>query len=335
MKRVVEVDLIRPIAILLVIFTHCFAIYNGGWENPDPANIALVPHYQLLTSFLSAFRMPSVILVAGYIYAYFDEKKTTTLWELIVSKAKRLLIPAFVFGVVYFLLYREFDLKDLIVEVSAGAGHLWFLPMLFWNFIFGYFLVKIRNPNFGMLALIIIYACSAVSGAIPNIFGISRAIYFTPYYYIGILLWRHRSYIVNKLVNTRNILFLTSIFIVIFTLTKSHEFGTLAKSIYDKVAVLLIHYLIQTLGVMCFYAVVMLYVKNNEEPKVYKPLIKLSYGIYVFHQFILMALIYKLHVYKYLDYRVLPFVLFIVTICTSVILTNIFLRTKVGKFLIG
>ena len=52
------------------------------------------------------------------------------------KKFKRLIIPCFVFGIVYYLLFRfnaaRFTWRVAFWRVANGIGHLWFLPMLFW-----------------------------------------------------------------------------------------------------------------------------------------------------------------------------------------------------------
>jgi len=64
-------------------------------------------------------------------------------------------------------------------------------------------------------------------------------------------------------------------------------------------------------------------------------LIPYSYGLYVFHQFVLMFLIYKLDIYQYLNHGLAPIILFIITTIVSLVVTNFFIKTKIGKFLIG
>lgn len=67
-------------------------------------------------------------------------------------------------------------------------------------------------------------------------------------------------------------------------------------------------------------------------------LIKLSgycYGVYIFQQFILRYLYYKTDMAHCIDPYVLPWVATVVTIALSLILTDLSLRTRAGRFLIG
>lgn len=69
-----------------------------------------------------------------------------------------------------------------------------------------------------------------------------------------------------------------------------------------------------------------------------KLLIRLSgycYGVYIFQQFILKFLYYKTDMAHCIDPYALPWVAIAVTIALSLILTDLSLRTKAGRFLIG
>lgn len=67
-------------------------------------------------------------------------------------------------------------------------------------------------------------------------------------------------------------------------------------------------------------------------------LIRLSgycYGVYIFQQFILKVLYYKTDMVMCINPYVLPWVVTAVTIVLSLIFTDLLLRTKAGRFLIG
>ena len=69
-----------------------------------------------------------------------------------------------------------------------------------------------------------------------------------------------------------------------------------------------------------------------------KLLIRLSgycYGVYIFQQFILRYLYYKTDMAQCINPYALPWVAAVVTIALSLILTDLSLRTRIGRFLIG
>lgn len=339
MNRILEVDVIRPVAILLVVFTHCFAIFNGAWTNPDNNLVPYVLEYDLLTSFLSSFRMPAVILCAGYIHAYFYlQKERKSLKQMIRSKFERLLIPAYVFGVIYFLMFKEFSTYDFFYQVTSGAGHLWFLPMLFWNFVFGFFTVKVSKLKFQIVTFILLIFLSVISTQIPNYFGIAKGIAYLPYFYTGIFLWYNRQFIIYYFTNIKRTI---GVFVLYLAFFYAYRFFFRNDLSEDSNLIKVMQYysevLLNIIGVFTFYIIVIRVVLKKPLDKVTRvhPLVNYSYGIYVFHQFLLLILIYNLHIYKYISYYFLPYILFVAVTVVSYLLTKLFLKTTIGRYLIG
>ena len=340
MKRLHEIDIIRTIAILLVVVTHCFAIYIGEWKHPV-SSFENVFVYTKFIKLLSAFRMPAIVLVAGYVYSYMEQKRTENLKDLIIKKFHRLIIPSIIFSIAYvFLFYKDMDTAKKIHRILSGAGHLWFLPMLFWNFLIGFFLIKIsiHKLSYKILLVISLFIIAFVSSMfIPNILGISKALSFTVYFYIGIQLYEYRETIIKHLSLNRifsgfvifTLIFLLSELVLFKLRPIQTEIIVNAYSIASKLVISLV-------GVLCFYVLVLYFVekKNIVPNNIFRNLSKKTYGIYVFHQFILQYVIYDLKLYDKIDYRIAPLVFFVIAIISSLLLTNIFLRLKVGKYLI-
>ena len=92
-----------------------------------------------------------------------------------------------------------------------------------------------------------------------------------------------------------------------------------------------------TSGIMFLYLIVTKFT-NNKTFKLKNYVINASslcYGVYVFHQFILIYLYYHTDFPKYFGSYLLPWFGFVVTIIISILLTKITLKTKIGRFLIG
>ena len=342
MKRLHEVDIIRTIAILLVVFTHCFAIYNGAWKYPTGTDFEPVYVYKIFTRFIAAFRMPAVVLVAGYVFNYMKEKNTKSLWSLSEKKFKRLIIPSLLFTSLYMALFlNDLATTQKIITLTNGAGHLWFLPMLFWNFIIGYFILKHDVDSFrGKILIAGFLFIISIAGPVlvPNVFGFARTLSFTLYFYIGIQLFNYRDTIVDKL-SSRYIFSGIMLFTILFigneiVLFKTDHMASnntvkLYSSVYKPV--------MRLMGVILFYAIVLYYVeiKGFVSSQLFKNLSKKTYGIYVFHQFILQIMIYRFNIYQIIDYRVAPIIYFVFSFVISLFITNVFLKTRVGRFLIG
>jgi hypothetical protein len=334
-----EVAILRPIIILLLVLMHSFAPYVGAWESIFENDGSLIwPLYRLLVKLISGFRIEAIVFIAGYIFAYqtIDLGRTSKFKDFILSKLKRLYLPCLFFGIIYyFCFYNQgsFDISNFILKVTSGCGHLWFLPVLFWCFIIGWFLNNYRINHFialGVLAFISILP-------IPFIpLGISRSIHFYFYFYFGYLLWIYRNEIM-KYAKVRYIFgllllyissvicseyFITDIFMskyVLFALTSSVDF------------------LMAIFGILFSYLLVCRYTYKPNfvlSPKVFY-LSSVCYGIYIYHQFLLKYLYYYTSFPILIGEVLLPWVSFILVTLVSYVLTVLSLRTKVGRFLIG
>lgn len=52
---------------------------------------------------IHAFHMPMFYIISGFLY----KKKSTSFYEITVKKAKSLLIPYFIFGVIHYFIYVD------------------------------------------------------------------------------------------------------------------------------------------------------------------------------------------------------------------------------------
>lgn len=59
------------------------------------------------------------------------------------------------------------------------------------------------------------------------------------------------------------------------------------------------------------------------------------YGVYVYHQFVLVALYFFTPFVSFLHPLLTPWVGFVIILAISLLLTKLSLKTKIGKFLIG
>ena len=67
-KLLYEVSIIRPLIIFLLVVMHSFTMYDGCW--PLPEGIHAVPAYAWLVNLISGFRIETIALIAGYVFAY-------------------------------------------------------------------------------------------------------------------------------------------------------------------------------------------------------------------------------------------------------------------------
>ena len=185
-KLLYEVSIIRPLIIFLLVVMHSFTMYDGGW--PLPEGIHAVPAYAWLVNLISGFRIETIALIAGYVFAYqsIDLNRYYKFGGFVIKKIKRLIIPSLVFSLCYYFLFMQDVYKlgslSFFIRLSSGIGHMWFLPMLFWCFIVLWFVdyYKIK----GILFMTILAVLSLFN--VPSLpFGVSRVFHFAFYRVLG------------------------------------------------------------------------------------------------------------------------------------------------------
>ncbi|MDR1726012.1 MAG: acyltransferase [Bacteroidales bacterium] len=196
-----DVLLIRPIIILLLLVHHIFG-YNAFSAHPIPKGVHIVPFYSWISSIPYSFFLEMFVFVSGYIFAFqiFAKNKNFSIKTLTISKFNRLIIPSIVFSILWLVIFQSPGLQFGSIEsfsikcvyyIFNGCGHMWFLPMLFWCFIFSFLLLKLKIDE--RLKLIGLLGLSIISFAIPPIFQISKACYYLLFFYGAIYIERERK----------------------------------------------------------------------------------------------------------------------------------------------
>lgn len=334
-SRLVEVDIIRPIAILLVVFVHSTAVFTNTWVVPGLQHLEPVAAYVYLNDFLSSFRMPTIILIAGYVFAFLAATRATSFWQVLSSKFKRLMIPAWLFGTLYFLMFYEPNLDQFLRLVSRGIGHLWFLPMLFWNMVFGHFLNKINGKVAMFCVLTGLVVVSYFSMDVLNLLGIGRALYFAPVFYLGQVLYKIRPVVLQLACRSTFLAALGVAYFVCFALWLflDHRLPTGSES-----TVLILraaNYLPQALGAVLFLCLALRFVSVRGITGVNLKPVLWCYGVYVWHEFVLQWTLRETDIGLVLGPATLPIALFVIATGVSLALTVLMLRTRVGRYLIG
>ncbi len=332
-KLLYEVSIIRPLVIFLLVVMHSFTMYDGGW--PLPEGIRAVPVYAWLVDFISGFRIETIALIAGYVFAYqsIDLDKHYKLSEFAIKKFKRLIIPCILFSICYYFLfltetYELFSLK-FFLRLSSGFGHMWFLPMLFWCFI-----VLWIVDYYKLYSKIFFFALALVSILpIPTMpLGFSRVFHFAFYCILGYHIYRYKDRILEIRYLKWSCLLFYLILVVINNIVPSG----------DSFPLNIVHRIIKLClacsGIFALYLIVsnIIYRYPDYKPKDW--IIKssgLCYGVYIYHQFILKYLYYYTPIPELVGTYLLPWIGLSIALMISVVATSLTLRTKFGRFLIG
>ena len=292
---------------------------------------------------IQGFRIETIALIAGYVYAYqfLDLNRKSDFRSFCIKKLKRLYLPCLFFGVIYyFMFYNEgsFDVVNFIYRVTNGAGHLWFLPMLCWCFIVMWIITK-YNPN-KVYTFILLSLLSMLPIPISLPLGLTRACHFIFYFYAGYQLWTYKEIIYQKIGRLKFIALFVVIYVLLVLLTGfisdySWEAGFIYKM--AKLGILsVLNYLKTIFGILSLFLFVYSYTRKSDF-RCSAFVIHLSsvcYGLYIFHQFILIYLYYHTSLPCLLGLS-LPWLSFIITLVVSYLLTVSFLKFKLGRQLIG
>lgn len=187
-----EVSFIRPILIVLLVFVHCFTVFNGGW--PPFEGYKDCTGYMWFSRTCYSFMLETFIFVSGYVWAYqvIDLQKRSSL-GILKKKAERLILPSVVFSLVYWQLFNG-DITDLVgggkivISVLSGVGHLWYLPVLFWCFVSLWIVEKLKISDKVKLFILLVLALLPYP-YIP--FQLSRLPYYFLFFFAGFKVWQY------------------------------------------------------------------------------------------------------------------------------------------------
>ena len=149
-----DVVLIRLLLIGLLIIYHAFAIYTNSWQVPYD-NFNSIAIYNWLGMLTHNSQLETMVFISGLLLGYQAMQRTEALnfRFCVLKKIKRLLLPCFLFGIVYYVLFYDLSASpiSIIYRILNGCGHLWFLPMIFWCFVFTFIIIiKLPPPPFIM-----------------------------------------------------------------------------------------------------------------------------------------------------------------------------------------
>ncbi|MCY1634890.1 acyltransferase family protein [Marinifilum sp. D737] len=337
-KVLTDIAIIRPLCILSIVIGHSFAIYSGVWEKPG--HILDVTFYQWINPFFISFQLQAFVFVSGYLFGY----QTITLGrkddpkKFIAKKFKRIYLPCLLFGLLYYLLFeyaqKDYSLIDSLLVISNGVGHLWFLPMIFACYIVAYYTTNIlmKKPFWIiLLAGLLLF----VSPLVPNVFGISSMMSYLLYFYLGYLYVANKNLLTQFLSSYRNVLIITLLFLISFGLFYFIKYSY-EPTMVLKVILFALKVPLSVLGILSLFGFVNKYLVNrNTLSKVFLYLNDWSYGIYVVHQFVLVWLIDFTSLSEKVSSFVFPFYILIITLSVTSLIVISFLKTKVGRYLIG
>ena len=338
--RLLNIDWLRPIAVILIVVNHVFAIYSGVWEAPWSGINYDVDVYKWIQRIAICCSLQLFTFISGYIYgSQISNKGTLGLKQLAQKKAKRLLYPYFLFGTLYYLIISSkghVNFIDLFSALANGMGHLWFLPTLFLCFILHWVFYKMElflkcklyNKQIATIIIMTMLFCTYIGSSImPKIFCIKSAFMYLIFFYIG-----QKSY--GKITLKPSALLFSAIayicLFVIYYSIKDIESITIPYFI-NKI----IDFLTRLCGIYFFFILSLNAVKSKKcLSKFYKQLTSLSFGIYIYHQFIILYIYERTIIPELCGVYWTPFICLTITMIVSYILSTLSQKIPIIKEII-
>ncbi len=183
MKRDIRLDLIKAIAIILVVLGHSIQDCCGS---DYTESLAFYDNW--LFKVIYSFHMPLFMCVSGWLFARSVAKYDTG--RLIRNKALALLVPILVWGTLQYISTKVFikhEMPDFYNWWLIVGGRLWFLWALVYNMIVVLLVHRLFKDHLAVYTLIYIALFF-----VPNSWGCANYIFMYPYFAGMYLLAKHK-----------------------------------------------------------------------------------------------------------------------------------------------
>ena len=281
--------------------------------------------------------MPMFIFISGFLFSFLHYKKHKypRFIDLFKNKFKRLIIPYWAFFPITALcLGKLFQLS--VYDFLYPMGHLWFLLMLFWCFVFtkGILACKLDQNKYIVLTIyMLIYVLAFFHGQITKIGGLQDFSSQFIYFFTGFIVNKYDNILKLRNASLSRIIFLgfcACLFCIIEILLMNESHFTYGRLILPASSILI---------VIFGYSIVNKMLNKNwiKAGPVFEKIDKMSYGIYMCHSWfinLIMANSFMVSVANK-HYILFPLILFIVVLGVSILFSVVMLKTRIGRFLIG
>lgn len=269
MKKNVNIQLIRVLAMFSIILCHIVQIFNNKY-------IAMTGQFFNIGVYI-------FLIISGFLYS----KKNINVQKFYYDRVLKILIPMYIFMIPVYILQlfnKTFSVNTFIVYTFnlqgifkriPGASHLWFLTAIFGCYIILPFLQKIRdnkkniNVFFGLSAIIAIITCYFNRNI--GVISICTIAYLIGYFYLPKLYSKK----INKILLI--VIFLISIMIRLFFKVKFDN-----TIVYDLIVVGLTQIISSVCLILFLSQINFLWLENN---KTLNFVDKYSFYIYITHYF--------------------------------------------------
>jgi len=277
--------------------------------------------------------MPMFVFISGFLFGgQLMKSQPITFGKLIRSKFMRLMIPFFLFTVIFMFTTNSVSWKPFY---QWSFWHLWFLPMLFWCFIVTYLLrplIMSNNYWVSVSTLAVLFGISLIGIFMPKFLGLHGVHHWYCWFALGAWFYKHESLLNNRAVKI-NVTVWGGVSYLLLSVLFPQEYGT--NSIMS--------YLISICGMSALWCGInLINWRDNKFTSLLVGLSGASFGIYIFHNWIEMYIVsstaqrvFPLERFALAHTLLFPFLFATIAFILSYIISFSLLRTKIGKQLIG
>ena len=335
-----DIAIIRPLLILSIILGHAFTVFAGSSSWPLPEGAKQIRVYSYLNPILISFALQAFVFVSGYLFAYKNPAKfSSAKYVYLLAKARRLLLPSVIFSILYIAVLspQKFCNISVVYDIINGVGHLWFLPMLFWCYVFGVYTYEyFLNLSYVKIILLVIGVMLShlVASLLGDPFRFFSGVQYFAYFVVGSLVYKYRSSLLD-IIEVRYTVY-SWIIIAILCIFKVYLqnvaiYNDLISKILINVFLYADRILLGVIGSITLWATINLlikYLRLNVRGNIW-------FGLYIYHQIIMMLLYYHTSLPLMINSVWLPWLVFVITLSLSYMMVELTLKTKIGRELIG
>ncbi|WP_179019476.1 acyltransferase family protein [Winogradskyella forsetii] len=336
-KDLSHMNLLRAVGITLVVLRHSFSPFRRSWDVSKYYEYNIIA--DCLGKYISTISMPLFVFISGYIYYFLRNNygKYSDYKTLFKKKSRRLIVPYLILAPIYIYFLLDYDsMLSFLSHMWTGAGHLWFLLMMFVMFLLYYkfenFLCK--HYIFSILLGVFLYMLVLPLSYI-NLQPLALVCKYFIFFQMGNLFNKYSTEILGYLKGKVLVLFLMHLFLFGIYFYAINVFEN--KYVLFGISKFL---LVLSILALCFIygflnIVTVKYVKFVSK---IKPVISYinhnSYYLYLIHEPLLKVFFTFLFVQK------MPIVFaislaFILSMGISLFLGNLLMKLKIGRALIG
>lgn len=186
-----DIAVLRLLCIAIVVFFHAYGMTYVHFS--DTTNAIYAEKYEKFNqTYLINIAMPMFIFISGFLFGgQLMRQQPITFAKMLKSKFIRLMVPFFVFTVLFMFTQNAVSIKPFY---QWTYSHLWFLPMLFWCFVATYFLRPlIMNDSLmvSITTIVLLFAISFLGKIVPMIFGLHNLNTSIGWFALGVWFYKH------------------------------------------------------------------------------------------------------------------------------------------------